>query len=305
MIEIDRDSTTPIREQLVEQLRYQLATGHFRPGDRLPSTRELGESLGVSFHTVRKAYQLLEKDGFVEARSGATYTVIERQREPIADRMERGAAIAHDSVQRLVGLGLEEEEIRSLIEEQLSFTGEDASRVHLVFAAGWQELCEAGARQLSGALQHPAEPVLLQDLEAHLDPDVIVVPHAAYHRARAAAPSADVIAVSIKTPPNVLAEIARLAPHETLGLITSGADAIGPLLRELRQQAGFTGPAIALESSAEKPRLSELTEEVDLLVYTPGARRKLRKLLADARSIELTLLIDSDSIEAVATAIRR
>ena len=45
MIQLDREASTPVGEQLVEQLRFQLATGRFRPGQTLPSTRELGRTL--------------------------------------------------------------------------------------------------------------------------------------------------------------------------------------------------------------------------------------------------------------------
>ena len=78
MISIDRTSSRPVAEQLADQLRYRIAGGHYRTGDTLPSTRVLGAQIGVSFHSVRKAYQELEREGLLESRKGSGFVVKER-----------------------------------------------------------------------------------------------------------------------------------------------------------------------------------------------------------------------------------
>ena len=50
-------------QRLAEQIRDQIASGVWQPGDRLPSLREQVVSSGMSFMTVGHAYQLLEKSG--------------------------------------------------------------------------------------------------------------------------------------------------------------------------------------------------------------------------------------------------
>ena len=52
-ITIRRTSKTPVHEQLVEQLRYLIASGHYQIDQPLPSTRVLAKQLSISFHTVR------------------------------------------------------------------------------------------------------------------------------------------------------------------------------------------------------------------------------------------------------------
>ena len=52
---------------LMEELKRDMISGRFQPGDRLPSENELSSSHNVSRHTVRKALSILEQEGFIEA----------------------------------------------------------------------------------------------------------------------------------------------------------------------------------------------------------------------------------------------
>ena len=52
-------------QQLAEQLREQIASGIWQPGDRLPSLRDQVALSGMSFMTVSHAYQLLESQGYI------------------------------------------------------------------------------------------------------------------------------------------------------------------------------------------------------------------------------------------------
>ncbi|EAM8990221.1 PLP-dependent aminotransferase family protein [Salmonella enterica] len=62
-------------QRLAEQIREQIASGVWQPGDRLPSLREQVASSGMSFMTVGHAYQLLESQGRIIARPQSGYYV--------------------------------------------------------------------------------------------------------------------------------------------------------------------------------------------------------------------------------------
>lgn len=59
-----------ISEEIVEQIKALIAKGELKPGDRLPSERELADMLGVSRPSVRESIMVLEAMGFLEARQG-------------------------------------------------------------------------------------------------------------------------------------------------------------------------------------------------------------------------------------------
>lgn len=72
---VDPHSGVPAYRQLLEQVKFQIASGLLEPGDELPSTRALSAELRLNPMTISKAYQLLEHEGVLERRRGQTLTV--------------------------------------------------------------------------------------------------------------------------------------------------------------------------------------------------------------------------------------
>jgi GntR family transcriptional regulator len=67
-ISIDIDDRVPPFEQLIEQIKAAVTAGLLKPGDPLPSIRQLATDLGLNSKTVAKAYKLLERDSIIETR---------------------------------------------------------------------------------------------------------------------------------------------------------------------------------------------------------------------------------------------
>ncbi|MEU6717874.1 GntR family transcriptional regulator [Nonomuraea sp. NPDC046802] len=111
---LDRGSGVSTYLQLVHQVKQALRLGTLRPGDQLPTAREVVESLAINPNTVLKAYRELERDGLVEGRpgmgtfvrqgvTGATLAAHTRLRRDL-DRWVREAREA----------GLDQEDLRAL-----------------------------------------------------------------------------------------------------------------------------------------------------------------------------------------------
>ena len=71
ILELDRQSHTPLYTQIAAQMRQMMRHGALNVGDRLPPNRELAESLGVNRSTVATAYDELLADGLIAARVGS------------------------------------------------------------------------------------------------------------------------------------------------------------------------------------------------------------------------------------------
>lgn len=69
-LRIDPASAVPVYAQVVEQVRTLIALRALRPGDKLPSVRELAAQVRINRNTAAKAYQLLEAAGVLETRAG-------------------------------------------------------------------------------------------------------------------------------------------------------------------------------------------------------------------------------------------
>jgi len=67
---IDNKSGAPIYDQIYSQIKCQIISGALREYDMLPSIRGLAKDLRISFITTKRAYEELEKDGFIYTLPG-------------------------------------------------------------------------------------------------------------------------------------------------------------------------------------------------------------------------------------------
>ena len=67
---LSNSSGVPIYEQIEEQIKSQIMTGDLAAGDALPSMRVLAKDLKISVITTKRAYEDLERDGFIESVVG-------------------------------------------------------------------------------------------------------------------------------------------------------------------------------------------------------------------------------------------
>jgi len=114
-------SGVPIYLQLMEQVKHAIETGALRPGEQLPSIRPLAEELVVNPNTIAKAYRELEHEGVIELRQGAGAFVSDKApTKKDADRLRAAQATIASAIEKLRERGVTEEEIRRLVEAELS-----------------------------------------------------------------------------------------------------------------------------------------------------------------------------------------
>jgi GntR family transcriptional regulator len=102
VIRIDLALPTPVYRQIANAVRAQLVSGAFKPGDQLPTVRQLAMDLGVHHNTIAEAYRLLCDEGWLDMRRRHGVTVLERVQpkpspkthESFAVRLEELAAQA-------------------------------------------------------------------------------------------------------------------------------------------------------------------------------------------------------------------
>lgn len=67
---ISNSSNAPIYEQIKEQIKSKILSNELKPGDLLPSIRNLAKDLRISVITTKNAYEELEREGYVETIPG-------------------------------------------------------------------------------------------------------------------------------------------------------------------------------------------------------------------------------------------
>lgn len=106
-IRIDPTTTTPVFQQIVDQVVELLAAGDLVAGTKLPPVRTLAADLGVAANTVAKAYRQLEAEGHVETRGRNGTVLLEPADGSGAGEVGR-AASAYLRTARRHGLDLEQ-----------------------------------------------------------------------------------------------------------------------------------------------------------------------------------------------------
>ena len=107
----------PIYDQIKEQIKNAVLAGELRSGDALPSIRMLAKELRISVITTKRAYEELEREGFIETVPGKGSFVAQRnselQREEALRRMEEALESAVQIARRS---GIASQDVRSALE---------------------------------------------------------------------------------------------------------------------------------------------------------------------------------------------
>ena len=114
--QLDRRSGVATYVQLVQQVKQALRLGLLRPGDRLPTAKEVVARLAINPNTVLKAYRELEREGLVAPRPGqGTFVQRSLASPPLAASSRlRGDLARWVRAARAAGLG--EEDVRALVD---------------------------------------------------------------------------------------------------------------------------------------------------------------------------------------------
>lgn len=125
LISLDANDPRPIYVQLMSQLKEQVVRGTLRPGDELPSVRELAATLEINLHTVHRAYQKLRDEGVIRLRLGRRAQVAEQREQPASPEeiASRLTSRLDELITDATHLGLTPADFRGLVDTRLRAKG--------------------------------------------------------------------------------------------------------------------------------------------------------------------------------------
>lgn len=117
---IHPSSGVPIYRQLMDQVRAFVAGGRLKPGDMLPSVRQMAAELEINMMTVSKAYARLQAEGLIEHERGQGMRIGEqRETGTLAARREQLKPFIDQLVARALQLGLTDDQILDQVKKHL------------------------------------------------------------------------------------------------------------------------------------------------------------------------------------------
>jgi GntR family transcriptional regulator len=118
--EVQPSSGVPIYRQVMDQVRALVAGDKLKPGDVLPSIRQMAAALEVNMMTVSKAYARLEAEGVLEHVRGAGMRVAEQSaQQTVAQRQTELQPLADALVKRGKQCNLTDEQILAVVQSAL------------------------------------------------------------------------------------------------------------------------------------------------------------------------------------------
>ncbi|HEY8531811.1 MAG TPA: GntR family transcriptional regulator [Limnochorda sp.] len=118
-LRLDFSSTRPIYLQIVDEVKRAIARGELRPGDRIPSQRELAVQAKVNPNTVQRAYREMELLKMTETVRGEGTFVAQNPELLQSLRSEMAQEALQRFLSELRALGFEGAEIRAMVDEAL------------------------------------------------------------------------------------------------------------------------------------------------------------------------------------------
>ena len=114
---ISNSSSKPIYEQITSQVKNMILTGQLKEGAPLPSMRLLAKELRISVITTKRAYEDLERDGFIETVAGKGSFVASKNAEFLREEaLRRVEAALQQAVDTASRSGVSPQELRQMLE---------------------------------------------------------------------------------------------------------------------------------------------------------------------------------------------
>lgn len=115
-------SGVPIYVQIVEQVQQFVTSGKLKPGDQLPTVRQLASELRVNFNTIARAYRILDQAGLISTQQGRGTYILDHPAIELGDLLK--AETLEDQTTRFINevirQGFTAIEIKEVVERKLS-----------------------------------------------------------------------------------------------------------------------------------------------------------------------------------------
>ena len=117
---IDQTSDRPVYQQIISSVKREIALGRIRPGDKLPTVRQLAQQLVINPNTIAKSYRYLEQAGIIVTRPGTGAFIAEAKSQfSLSVRKKMVAELLELAGIEAVSLQIDEKVLKELFAKTL------------------------------------------------------------------------------------------------------------------------------------------------------------------------------------------
>lgn len=313
--QIDRSIPIPIARQVKGQTIRGISRGFLKPGDRLPSLRELATSLGVSYATIADVYNELAQDGILVSRPGKGTFVADLagtdQVAPNAGRQRDLGHMVNVMVNQASMLGFQADEIRDAVLARLVGTGQESVTRYVLLVGYAAHATEYYAREIEACLQDlnvKVQPILIASLRQDVDAALAGLQPAklaitmlmALGEVRACLEPRGfhVASIAMRLSAETRRNLASIPSHKCVGVVATEPEYLLPLAQEV---TSYISPELSDASlpravRGQEKQIKALLAQVDVVVYNTGCEALLDWLPPGVTAIEYLHCPEPDSV---------
>jgi DNA-binding transcriptional regulator YhcF (GntR family) len=291
-LSVDKQSRVPLYLQLRDSVKYYISTGEIQSNQRLPTVNGLARELGVNFETVRKAYKELEREGLLSSKRGLGTFVIghEVPKAALSPGNQPKSAwmdAIKQAVNQLLQLGMDPDEIKRSLEEIRAQAVLENQKRYVLFAECNTLQANEISRELRRHLPLEVRPVLIKDLpqllknRAKIDAQLAAVVTTGFHLNEVRASLRDhpvrIEFVITNMSPETRHKIEAFSKKSRFAFICRDAESIGLYKDTLKADLRLESDLLCC-TVKEKAKLDAVLRSSDVLLVSPGAYNRVRKL---------------------------
>lgn len=313
-ISLKRKSGIPLYIQLKNQIEKRIQLGHWSPGQKLPTERELAEELGISRNTVSSAYKELELEGILISQQGrGTFVADKTELWTGQDRKAKLLKVIDLAIEEATQLSFRLDDFLAIALERAREKKEFLRLVRLAFVASTEEYCQYFVQVLEPRAGVTVKPVLLFQLyenkglltKTFADVDLVVTTFFYLNEVQQLLSHLDkpVIGIAMNLEPETIVELARIPLGKKVGLVCR-SESFAKNFLEMSDSFGFGNYQMSVTQASSGDELRSFLEMVDIVAVSSDRMEDVLTIVGDGKPIiELRYRPDLGSINNVKSAI--
>lgn len=310
--EIDRTSGLPVYLQIKQNLAHLIACNYWKPGQKLPTERQMAAKLGVSRNTVSLAYRQLENEGLITSRQGRGTFVADIAGALGESKRERAGKIIDAALDKALSLGVSPDEFLALTQQCVEQRYQALKEVTIAFLECNREQLDYFAREIELGTGVRVMPVLLDDLEK--DPEVSSVVSKAdlivttfFHLDEVCNKFPDrqdeILGIALDPVIESVVKIARL-PHGAKVLLVCISEAFAERVTKSMALAGIRELEMEVYTGRDPQYLKELLEDKQAVIVSPGRLKEVGSMVGEGiQLIEFIYKPDAGSVNLLRSSV--
>ena len=296
---VDRENKVPLYLQLVDEIKYYIATGVLGEQEQLPPVKVLAKTLGINFLTVRKAYKELETSGLLEIRHGeGTFISLAgpSPRKPITPDLNGNgtgevqtqfARAARRLIDKHIKEGLRISDARTIVDEIFSAAERNNASPLVVFAECNQFQIDEISVILADELGVEVTPALIADLkkaiprwmEAGREINIVTTGfHVDQVRKAVGELPIQVDVLITNLHPETRRKLEAVGENGKYGFLCRDRESAAVYKDLLKAELGFKQFQFAASTLAETAKVQAIINSSDVILVSPQVYEAVKKL---------------------------